>query len=178
MRCTALEGVPYTPTYTIPASTGPLPQWKCDESGATENLWLNLSTGFIGSGRPVSHFGVSNARLQASPWGCGACIPGLLPMPDLHLRPSPPHAQAPLPPPPPVQNWDGTGGNGAALRHYEATGRKYPLAVKLGTITPQGADVYSYAPEEDDMVLDPHLGRHLAHWGINMLQVAGGKGVV
>ena len=28
-------------------------QWKCDETGATENLWLNLSTGFIGSGRQV-----------------------------------------------------------------------------------------------------------------------------
>ncbi|CAN0466941.1 unnamed protein product, partial [Scytosiphon promiscuus] len=50
------------------------------------------------------------------------------------------------------QNWDGSGGTGAALRHYEETGRKYPLAVKLGTITPNGADVYSYAPEEDSMV--------------------------
>lgn len=29
---------------------------------------------------------------------------------------------------------------------------RYPLAVKLGTITPNGADVYSYAPEEDSMV--------------------------
>lgn len=29
---------------------------------------------------------------------------------------------------------------------------RYPLAVKLGTITPHGADVYSYAPEEDNMV--------------------------
>ncbi len=28
--------------------------WRCDETGATENLWLNLSTGFIGSGRQVS----------------------------------------------------------------------------------------------------------------------------
>ena len=40
------------------------------------------------------------------------------------------------------------GGTGAALRHYEETGKKYPLAVKLGTITPHGADVYSYAPDE------------------------------
>jgi len=52
----------------------------------TENLWLNLSTGHIGSGR---------------------------------------------------KNWDGTGGTGAALNHFEATGRQYPLCVKLGTITPQ-----------------------------------------
>jgi hypothetical protein len=28
--------------------------WKCEESGATDNLWLNLSTGHIGSGRQVS----------------------------------------------------------------------------------------------------------------------------
>ncbi|CAG9463821.1 unnamed protein product [Pedinophyceae sp. YPF-701] len=94
--------------------------WKCDETGETGNLWLNLSTGFIGSGRPI---------------------------------------------------WDGQkniGGNGSALRHYEATGKKYPLAVKLGTITPSGADVYSYAGDEDDMVVDPKLREHLAHWGIDM----------
>jgi hypothetical protein len=28
--------------------------WRCDETGVTENLWLNLSTGHIGSGRAVS----------------------------------------------------------------------------------------------------------------------------
>lgn len=43
--------------------------------------------------------------------------------------------------------------------------------VKLGTITPSGADVYSYAPDEDDMVQDLKLAAHLAHWGINMMQV-------
>ena len=94
--------------------------WLCAETGAKENLWLNLSTGHIGSGRPL---------------------------------------------------WDGTqnvGGNGSALRHYEATGRLYPLVVKLGTITPEGADVYSYAPDEDDMVADPWLRSHLRHWGIDM----------
>jgi hypothetical protein len=37
-----------------------------------------------------------------------------------------------------------------------------------------GADVYSYAGDEDDMVTDPDLDRHLRHWGINMLQVLGG----
>jgi ubiquitin carboxyl-terminal hydrolase 5/13 len=71
-----------------------------------------------------------------------------------------------------AQNWDGSGGSGAALRHFEATGNRYPLAVKLGTITPHGADVYSYAPDENDMVLDPKLHQHLAHWGINMMQVS------
>jgi ubiquitin carboxyl-terminal hydrolase 5/13 len=47
---------------------------------------------------------------------------------------------------------DGTGGNNGALQHFEATGSKYPLVVKLGTITPKGADVYSYAPDENDLV--------------------------
>nr|CAG4634620.1 EOG090X0181 [Alona affinis] len=61
--------------------------------------------------------------------------------------------------------FDGTGGNNHALEHFQATG--YPLAVKLGTISGDGkADVYSYA--EDDMVEDPLLKMHLAHFGINM----------
>ena len=39
--------------------------------------------------------------------------------------------------------------------------------MKLGTISSEGkADVYSYA--EDDMVEDPYLKQHLAHFGINM----------
>lgn len=60
---------------------------------------------------------------------------------------------------------DGSGGNNHAVEYYEKT--KYPLAVKLGTITQDGnADVYSY--DEDDMVLDPNLVKHLAHFGINV----------
>jgi len=62
---------------------------------------------------------------------------------------------------------DGTGGNNGGLNYYKKTG--YPLAVKLGTITPQGADVFSYV--EDDMVEDPNLAQHLAHFGINMMQM-------
>jgi hypothetical protein len=45
--------------------------WVCKETGATENLWLNLSTGHIGSGR------------QVSSWSCqgvSCCFPG-----DQHL---------------------------------------------------------------------------------------------
>jgi len=39
--------------------------------------------------------------------------------------------------------------------------------VKLGTITPDGGgDVYSY--DEDDMVEDPSLVKHLAHFGIDV----------
>ena len=101
--------------------------WQCQESGHKEGLWLNLSDGYIGSGR---------AQIQA----------------------------------------DGQmgGGTGAALRHFEeekAKGNFFPLCVKLGTITPKGADVYSYAPDEDDMVEDPKLADHLAHWGINMMKM-------
>ena len=94
--------------------------WKCEKSGDTNNLWLNLSTGYIGGGR---------------------------------------------------KNWDGTGGSGAALEHYNETGRKYPLCVKLGTITSRGGDVWSYAPDEDTLVIDPHLSKHLSHWGIDIMQL-------
>lgn len=62
----------------------------------------------------------------------------------------------------------GSGGNNHALDHYSDT--KYPLAVKLGTITPGGADVYSY--DEDSMVLDPKLSDHLSHFGINMMAMS------
>lgn len=63
------------------------------------------------------------------------------------------------------RNWDGSGGNNHASEHYAAT--KYPLAVKLGTITADlaAADVYSYP--EDDAVEDPLLDKHLAHFGID-----------
>ncbi|KAJ1087675.1 hypothetical protein NDU88_000842 [Pleurodeles waltl] len=63
--------------------------------------------------------------------------------------------------------FDGRGGNGHALEHHKQMG--YPLAVKLGTITPDGADVYSF--EEEEAVIDPHIAKHLAHFGIDMLQM-------
>ncbi|KAK2496028.1 hypothetical protein MC885_009231, partial [Smutsia gigantea] len=58
---------------------------------------------------------------------------------------------------------DSSGGNGHALEHHRDMG--YPLAVKLGTITPDGA--------EEEPVLDPHLAKHLAHFGIDMLHMHG-----
>ncbi|KMS98384.1 hypothetical protein BVRB_4g093360 isoform D [Beta vulgaris subsp. vulgaris] len=63
------------------------------------------------------------------------------------------------------KNWDGTGGNNHAIDHYNET--KYPLAVKLGTITAdlEAADVFSYP--EDESVIDPLLPHHLAHFGID-----------
>lgn len=64
--------------------------------------------------------------------------------------------------------FDGSGGNNHAVEYYAE--KKYPLAVKLGTITADGkGDVYSYP--EDDMVEDPHLKKHLAHFGINVGQL-------
>lgn len=95
-------------------------QWKDAASDATENLWLNLSTGYIGGGR---------------------------------------------------KNWSGPSGSGSALQHYIDTGRKYPLVVKLGTITSHGADVWSYAEDEDCLVIDPHLADHLSFWGIDIMKL-------
>ena len=37
---------------TIPRNPA---DWQCAETGVKENLWLNLSTGVIGSGRQVSN---------------------------------------------------------------------------------------------------------------------------
>uniref|UniRef100_A0A3P8W457 Ubiquitin carboxyl-terminal hydrolase n=1 Tax=Cynoglossus semilaevis TaxID=244447 RepID=A0A3P8W457_CYNSE len=63
--------------------------------------------------------------------------------------------------------FDGSGGNGHALEHYRET--SHPLAVKMDTITPDGADVYSF--EEEEAVLDPNISEHLSHFGIDMLQM-------
>lgn len=67
--------------------------------------------------------------------------------------------------------FDGSGGNNHAVELYEenkqcAAMGAYVLAVKLGTISSSGADVYSYF--EQDMVIDPKLEVHLAHFGVEM----------
>jgi hypothetical protein len=50
---------PHQPLHALLATgtacCSPRVQWRCDETGVQENLWLNLSTGFIGSGRAVGH---------------------------------------------------------------------------------------------------------------------------
>jgi len=91
--------------------------WKCEKSGDNQNLWLNLSDGFIGGGR---------------------------------------------------KNWDGSGGSNGALDHFIETGEKYPLVVKLGTITEDisTADCYSYAKDEDGPVKIPNLKQLLEKRGI------------
>jgi len=93
--------------------------WKCERSGDTENLWLNLSTGYIGGGR---------------------------------------------------KNWDGSGGSNGALDHFLETDEKYPLAVKLGTITEDidTADCYSYAKDEDGPIKIPNLVELLDKRGIKI----------
>jgi ubiquitin carboxyl-terminal hydrolase 5/13 len=69
--------------------------------------------------------------------------------------------------------FDGTGGNNHGVQHYQQ--HAHPLVVKLGTIVPSmegekhKADVYSYP--EDDMVDDPHLEKHLLHFGINISEM-------
>ncbi|KAF8590157.1 ubiquitinyl hydrolase [Ramaria rubella] len=63
------------------------------------------------------------------------------------------------------QQFGGIGGNGHGLAHYEETG--HPVAVKLGTITPEGnADIYCYTC--NDSKLDPELALHLSAFGINI----------
>ncbi|KAJ1609956.1 UBP zn finger and UBA domain-containing protein [Cryptosporidium canis] len=100
--------------------------WVCEKCGASTNLWLNLSDGFIGCGRRL--YGVG-----------GGCFGGKE--------------------------------EGAALLHYQQN-PEMPLAVKLGTITQFGsADVFSYDPQEDDLVVDPHLTKHLSVFGINVGQL-------
>ncbi|CDJ36762.1 ubiquitin carboxyl-terminal hydrolase, putative [Eimeria mitis] len=58
-----------------------------------------------------------------------------------------------------------------ALRQLNETGSKYPLIVKLGTISADSADVFSYAPDEDSTVIDPKLPEHLARFGIETQQL-------
>ncbi|ORY84284.1 hypothetical protein BCR37DRAFT_397685 [Protomyces lactucae-debilis] len=63
------------------------------------------------------------------------------------------------------QQFGGGGGNGHGLQHVDSSG--HALAVKLGSITPEGtADVYCYSCDEER--LDPMLEQHLSHWGIHL----------
>ena len=61
----------------------------------------------------------------------------------------------------------GGGGNSHGLKHTEET--SHAVAVKLGSITPEGtADIYCYACNEERV--DTELTKHLAHWGINIAE--------
>jgi ubiquitin carboxyl-terminal hydrolase 5/13 len=53
------------------------------------------------------------------------------------------------------------------LAHYNKS--LHPVAVKVGTITPEiTADVYCYVCDENRS--DPELAAHLAHWEINIAE--------
>jgi ubiquitin carboxyl-terminal hydrolase 5/13 len=61
------------------------------------------------------------------------------------------------------------GGNGHALAHHEATG--HPVAVKTGTISPNGtADTWCYSCYfgSGNDIIDPKLSDHLKHFGIDL----------
>ena len=61
----------------------------------------------------------------------------------------------------------GVGGNGHGLKHADDS--SHAVAVKLGSITPEGtADVYCYHCNEERV--DTELVSHLAHWGINIAE--------
>ena len=55
---------------TIPSDPS---RWACAETGVKENLWLNLSTGVIGSGRQVS-------LLPCAVWPCPGSMTCVLAM--------------------------------------------------------------------------------------------------
>jgi len=61
----------------------------------------------------------------------------------------------------------GVGGHSHGLAHFEAS--RHPVAVKLGSITPEGgADIYCYLCNDERT--DPELAKHLAYWGINIAE--------
>lgn len=63
----------------------------------------------------------------------------------------------------------GVSGNSHGLSHFEESG--HPCSVKQGTITAEGtADLYCYAC--NDSRLDPLLGDHLKHFGLNVMQMS------
>jgi ubiquitin carboxyl-terminal hydrolase 5/13 len=65
------------------------------------------------------------------------------------------------------EQFGGVRGNSHGLAH--ANSSSHGVAVKLGSITPEGsADVYCYRCDEERV--DSELARHLAHWGINIAE--------
>lgn len=63
------------------------------------------------------------------------------------------------------KNFDGSGGNGHAMQHFEMMG--HSLSVKTGTITPDGnASIYCYSCKNE--VKDNFLADHLSFLGIDI----------
>jgi ubiquitin carboxyl-terminal hydrolase 5/13 len=65
------------------------------------------------------------------------------------------------------RNFDGSGGNGHGVAHYESS--RHALVCKIGTITPEGAaDIHCYLCDEQR--LDHQLVQHLQTFGIEVSQ--------
>jgi ubiquitin carboxyl-terminal hydrolase 5/13 len=63
------------------------------------------------------------------------------------------------------KNFDGSGGNGHALHHFQMT--QHPLVCKMGTITPEGtASIHCYTCDEE--VQDNDLQTHMLTFGIQI----------
>ncbi|PIC52819.1 hypothetical protein B9Z55_002766 [Caenorhabditis nigoni] len=64
-----------------------------------------------------------------------------------------------------LANGEKTRGNGHMQDYFNAT--RFPLVVKLGTISSnlESIDVFSY--DEDDAVIDPNIVKHLMHFGLD-----------
>ena len=63
------------------------------------------------------------------------------------------------------KNFDGSGGNGHALAHFQDS--KHPIVCRLGTITAEGtADIHCYSCDEQRS--DPELAQHLSTFGIEI----------
>jgi ubiquitin carboxyl-terminal hydrolase 5/13 len=63
------------------------------------------------------------------------------------------------------KNYDGSGGNGHGVEHFNNTG--HCVNVRIGTITPEGkASIHCYKCDEE--VLDDNLSQHLGVIGIDV----------
>jgi ubiquitin carboxyl-terminal hydrolase 5/13 len=65
------------------------------------------------------------------------------------------------------EQFGGARGNSHGLAHADST--SHAVAVKLGSITPEGsADIYCYRCKDERV--DPELATHLSHWGIKIAE--------
>ena len=159
--------------------------WCCQATNRPndDNLWLNLSDGYIGGGR--KHWDV-RTYVCVCAWFCGrlgvasvcVCVCSAPTTWSLIIFTVICYDNAAF-----SQflvllfvGWfltfstQGSGGTNGALDHFNATGQQYPLVVKLGTITSDisTADCYSYAPDEDGPVKIPNLVDLLSKRGIKV----------
>lgn len=118
-----------------------LQEWELKLQPCEHTLTLDQSTAHKIAAKSMAHCG--ECELSANLWLCMSCG---------HLGCG-------------RKNYDGTGGNGHAVAHFEQT--RHPMVCKLGTITPEGtASVYCYTCDDD--INDNYLADHLAILGIDI----------